>query len=162
MRVSRLILLFLVSVFICQSLYFYSQMPNEMATHFGIDGRANGWMSKQFSLFFDIGLLLLFLGISFGIPRLTEKMGDSFINLPNKNYWLAKDKRNDTFQYFRNRFEWLGVGLLMLLNMISWTIFQANLGENQRLPSVIWLFLFAFVCFVVVWVITLNRKFHKT
>ena len=41
-------------------LFFWNQLPEQMATHFGYDGEANGWSSKWFAVF---GLPVLVLVI---------------------------------------------------------------------------------------------------
>jgi uncharacterized membrane protein len=55
----------LISLFI--GIYFYPQMPEEMAFHWNLEGQVDGYVSKFFGLLFEpllsIGLFLLFLAI---------------------------------------------------------------------------------------------------
>lgn len=60
-KISPIFIIFL-SFFL--ALYFYSRMPEPMASHWGINGQADGYSSKNFGLFFmpilSVGLYLLF------------------------------------------------------------------------------------------------------
>lgn len=52
------------------SLWFWPQMPDKMATHWGIQGQVNGYMPKFWGLFF-VPLLQLVLGLFlWAIPRI--------------------------------------------------------------------------------------------
>lgn len=55
------------------SVYFYSQVPEQMATHWGPTGEVNGYMSKFWGLFFMpfmiTGIAVLFLVIPLVDPR---------------------------------------------------------------------------------------------
>jgi uncharacterized protein DUF1648 len=41
----------------------WSQLPLRMATHFGVNGQPNGWMPRETSLYFALGLMTLVLAI---------------------------------------------------------------------------------------------------
>lgn len=41
----------------------WSRLPARMATHFDLAGHANGWMSREMSLGFDLGFMVLMLSI---------------------------------------------------------------------------------------------------
>jgi len=57
----------------------WDQLPLRMATHFDINGRANGWMTRDVSLWFALGittfLLIVFTGILLVIH--SQKMSDA-------------------------------------------------------------------------------------
>lgn len=50
-------------------LYFYSQLPSTLATHWGINGEANGFSSKIFGLFFIPILSILMLALFSVLPK---------------------------------------------------------------------------------------------
>jgi uncharacterized membrane protein len=59
-----------ISLSFAASLWFLPRMPEQMATHWGMDGQVNGYMPKMWGLFF-VPLLQLVMGIFFwAIPRL--------------------------------------------------------------------------------------------
>lgn len=159
MRLSRMILFFLIGVFVSQSVYYYPNLPAEMASHFDASGRPNGYLSKEsFFVFESFILLLIILEFTF-LPWLIGKMPNRLINMPNRDYWFAAERRTETLGVIRHFFEWFSATLLALFIGINQLVFRANLnGEN--LSSGSWLILGAFLIFVIVWLIKFVRRFR--
>lgn len=159
MRLSRMILFFLIAVFVSQSVFYYPNLPPEVATHFGLTGEPDGWMAKEFYLVFLAVILgLIVLEFTF-LPSLIEKMPLSLINMPNKEFWFAPERRGETIQIIRQFFEWFSAALLGLFIGINQLMIRANLaGEN--LSSNSWLIIGAFIIFVVFWLIKFVRRFR--
>jgi uncharacterized membrane protein len=57
----KIIFIILIALPFLVSFYFYPIMPNQIASHWGIDGNVNGYMSKFWGLFF---VPFIILGIS--------------------------------------------------------------------------------------------------
>lgn len=57
----------LIAISFLFGIYFYNQMPDEMASHWDFQGNVNGYMPKAFGLFLmpviSLGMLLLFIYI---------------------------------------------------------------------------------------------------
>jgi uncharacterized membrane protein len=161
MNFPRAILSFLFSLFLCQIVYYYPNLPEKVAVHFNAFGEPDNWASKQSYLIFQIILLLFTAVITFGLPLLLRKLPDSAINIPHKDYWLAPQRRNETFTILQKRFEWFGVGLCALMISINQLAIRANL-LNQNLSPVSWYILGVFLLFVVVWSVNLCKDFKVT
>jgi uncharacterized membrane protein len=159
MRVSRMILFFLIAVFVSQCVFYYPNLPAEMASHFGANGEPDGWMSKEsYFVLLAVVLGLIVLEFTF-LPFLIEKMPLSLINMPNKEYWFSGEKRGETIEIFRHFFEWFSAALLGLFIGINQLVIRANL-TSESLSSNSWLILGAFLLFVVVWLIKFVRRFR--
>ncbi len=67
MRKSEIIILGIILLSFIVGIYFYPQMPEQMATHWDAQGQVDGYMSKFWGLFLMpfslIGLGLLFVAI---------------------------------------------------------------------------------------------------
>jgi uncharacterized membrane protein len=159
MRISRIITFFLIGVFIAQAGYYYSALPEKMASHFNGAGEANGWMSKPSFFIFEGFLLLLILAEFTLLPFLIKKFPDSMINMPNKNYWLAKERREATFADIGHYFEWLSILLLALFIAVNQLVFHANLAGQNLSSKVIWMVLGSFFAFVIFWLVKFVRRF---
>ena len=72
-RKMTLVIIVLVLFSFALSIYFYSRVPEQMATHWSSTGEVNGYMSKFWGLFFVpfmiTGIAVLFLGIPFLEPQ---------------------------------------------------------------------------------------------
>lgn len=153
-----MILFFLIAVFVSQCVYYYPNLPPEMASHFGAHGEPNGWMPKEFYFVFMAFVLGVIVFQFAFLPNVIEKMPLSLINMPNKEFWFSDEKRTETIGIIRNFFEWFSAALLGLFIGINQLAIGANLnGGNLSLQSR--LIIGAFVIFVIVWTIKLYRQF---
>jgi uncharacterized membrane protein len=159
MRLSKIILFFLIGLFAAQCVYYYPNLPEIMASHFDGAGRPNGWMSKQsFYIFEGFILGLIVLEFTF-LPWIIGKMPNRLINMPNKDYWFAEERRVETIDVIRHFFEWFSAALLALFTAVNQLVFRANIN-NENLSSGVWLILGAFLLFVIVWLIKFYRRFR--
>ena len=158
MSLSRSILAFLVISFIGQIIYYYPNLPEQMASHFNAFGEPDSWMSKSNFMIFEGVILFLIIAEFTLLPKLIEKTPTSLINLPNKDYWLADERRAETFSIFQHYFEWFSVGLLGLFIAINELVFRANLAK-QNLSNSDWIVLIAFLLFVAIWLVKFIRQF---
>lgn len=160
LSLPRQITLFLTAVFISQISYYYAVLPDPVATHFNHEGVADGFMSKQADLFFNLALLMF----AFFIPQLLTlfiaKLPASLINLPHKEYWLAGERRADTLKVFKTYFEWLSVAMLALFISINQLVIEANL-HRQPLSGKFWFALGGFLLFMAVWLYKFITHFRK-
>lgn len=154
-----MIVFFLIAVFVSQCAFYYPNLPAEMASHFGANGEADGWMSKEFYFAFMAFVLGLIVVQFTFLPNLIERMPLSLINMPNREFWFAEERRAETIEIIRHFFEWFSAALLGLFIGINQLVIRANLnGEN--LSSNSWLILGVFLIFVVLWLIKFIRQFN--
>jgi uncharacterized membrane protein len=151
MRLSRIILFILFFTFIAQAAIYYSILPDPIAAHFDAFGRPDNWWSKSGFFIFD-GVILLFLMVEFTlVPRWIVKRPLSMMNLPNKKYWLAPERRDETFTAIRHFFEWFAVLLLTLFTFVNQLVFRANVHHENLNGIAIWTAVIIFILAVVIW-----------
>src|SRR5687768_10431534 len=85
-----------------------SQLPARVATHFDFQGHPNGWMSRSGHLTFMwiLGTILPLLPVV--ILYLTRSLPPGLINVPNRDYWLAPERRQETLAYLMRLGIWAG------------------------------------------------------
>lgn len=152
------VLIVLTMIYQAQIAFFYPQLPAQVASHFNFWGVADGWMPKENFLVFHIFLLVFILGTSSLIPVLFNKLPDSLINIPNKSYWLAPDRRRESLSKIAGFTDNLRVALLLLFLGINYFAFQANLSGGN-LSNGVWLILGVFLSYIVYWTIGLRKTF---
>lgn len=90
MKLIQIISLFVISACFVVGVYYYSQMPDIMASHWNAQGEVNGYMSKFWALFlmpiFALAIFALFLAIPKIDPlkaniKKFEKYFDGFVLL---------------------------------------------------------------------------------
>jgi len=145
-----------------QTIYYYSKLPERIASHFGGGGLPDRWTPKG-SLFLTYWAVIgLVLAISIGIPAVIGKLPRRIINLPHKEYWLSDEKYPETLSIFRAQFRWFGVILLSLQVAVFQMVFQTNLTQTPVLSGWFVLVLIGFALALVFWGIKFTTTFSKT
>jgi len=74
--IGPLVVLFLALVL---SAYFYHLLPADLATHFGLDGTPDGWLSREMTMVWMLLPQLVFVlvawGVAWGVTRLSRRFG---------------------------------------------------------------------------------------
>ena len=141
--------------------WHYPGLPEKMPTHFGSDGHADGFMTRaqyaQFELGLIAGMTLLFLGIGW----LIKAVPADAINVPNRDYWLAPERRAETVRRLGSEMAGFGVALnLFFLGVQNETI-QAALSGTNRLGPLFSVYLVAFFAYTGVWLVLLYRRWGR-
>jgi len=104
----------------------YDQLPEPVATHFGLVGTPNVWMTRaglvKFTIGFAIGLPIFLHLLLAGIRLL----GGAGCNIPNRQYWLDPKRREATLSVVQQKFAWFICLLVAFFGGIHYTIVNAN------------------------------------
>jgi uncharacterized membrane protein len=161
-RQPKLVYLVMLALGVLEWARAYAQLPAVMAVHFAAGGAANGFAPKQ--LFFILMLLLVGLSafLAFAAPLVLASKPPERLNLPNRSYWLAPERREETFRLFRAQFGWFGCAVLFVLLYGTSRSIAANLAADHRFDSIgMFYVIIGFVLFTLVWVIRFLRQFQK-
>jgi uncharacterized membrane protein len=132
----------------------YPELPDRMASKFGPTGQPTGWETKSdfFTMIFIVVVICAF--VSFVLPRVLGLLPPQMINLPNKHYWFAPERRDETSRVMAAHMAWFGCGLLFVLLDVTSLAINANRpgGEpfnTQSMPYILaGFFVFSIFCFV--------------
>jgi uncharacterized membrane protein len=158
-----------IALVICYAIFFVclfltiGDLPARIATHFDIAGRPNGWMSRRFYLEFTLGMavgLPLFL---IATTSFSARLPGSFRRIPNREYWMAPERREATIAVFRGFMTGLCCLLVLFSTGIHLLLVEANQNSvRPHLDSVgIWSLLGGFLIAACLWSWTLRRRFSK-
>jgi tRNA A-37 threonylcarbamoyl transferase component Bud32 len=135
------------------------QLPERVASHFGLGGHPDGWMGRIFYLGF-VGLLPLAFALLFeGGARLVHLLPARFINIPRREEWLSAEGRFEITSILREHFAWL----LCLLTLFFCGVHGLTVAANQVDPTQLsmdgLLFLvMGFLIAVILWIIGLMMR----
>jgi len=162
-RLPNSIFVLLIVVAAVQLNYYAQRLPDIVGSHFGTSGLASAWQTKAAFLGVEVIIIVLATVISFGVPRLITAMPASAINLPNKEFWLSPQRREDTISFLRSQMAWFGCALLAFLLFVMELVFRANLRTPPRLNNAAFVpALLAFLAFSTIWTIRLVFHFSRT
>ena len=153
--------LFLIAVAIAATFIWMTgrSLPARVASHFGTSGFANGFLSHKIYVIATLCACIL-LPVLVVIPiNLALQNPNAPLNIPNRDYWLAPERRAASVEFVQAQMTRFGVALLLFIGYAHWLVVQANERSPPRLASVSFVSALAvFLGFVIVWIaIFLNR-----
>jgi uncharacterized membrane protein len=110
----------------------WPHLPERVATHFSADGAPNGWSTPLGFLAPVIAILVLCTAL-FLIAGWFDRLPDRMINIPNKDYWLAPERRAETFAALRDWLRWFLLAPMAFLVILFTRVLDANVAEPPRL-----------------------------
>lgn len=145
-----------------QIAYYFPRLPDVVASHFNAAGTPNSWEPKQLFLWLYVIVLLAITAVGLLVPRVILTVPPEMINLPNKDYWLAPERRAMTMEYFLDHFSIFAAGTLTLIVCVFQLVFVADLSGASGLPSTSpWVLLAGYFIFAAIWMTTLFLKFRR-
>ncbi|MBC8138415.1 MAG: DUF1648 domain-containing protein [Fibrella sp.] len=160
-RSSMAFWVFLVGIIVSvgQILMLGPLLPERVASHFGANGVADGFMSREMFLLFQWAITGFIAALFIGLPLLIHITPEDAINLPNKRYWLAPERRDSTFSYLADRFFAFGAATLALLVSVLQLVYEANMRGALTIGGLTWIYLAIYLLYTVIWTVTLQRRF---
>lgn len=137
------------------------QLPDRVAIHFGLSGQADGWANRDHAILIFEALMVV-PAIFLLLAAAMEFFPNGAFNLPNRDYWLAPERRAQTVAAVSRQM--IGMGCLMVLFLagIFWLTIEANRLTPPRLPMNLFLpLLIGFLAATAVWTIRFLRRFKK-
>lgn len=158
MSKTRLFLILVAAAFVVHMLVIYPGLPPTVASHFDAQGNPNGWMGKDVFVIIEALIVIFVVGEFLLVPYFIRKMPNSMINLPNKEYWLGPEHREEMLSIMGRYFEVFGAMVLVLFVIVNQFVYLANVSKTN-LTSFIWIVIVGFLIFSVVWLVKLMREF---
>lgn len=163
MKTTRWLLAVPLLVVLIQIIAFHPFLPDEVASHFDAAGHPNGWSSKSGFFLTILAVVLvitvLFWGLSAGIRKLPARA----LSLPRKDYWMAPERRDETFDFLGRQLAFFGFATGWFFVVILQLTIHANMAQDKHLDTTFFLvFLGIYLAFTIGWVVGFLLKFLRT
>ena len=137
-------------------------LPQVAASHFNASGQANGFMPRALYRDFMVGLVLVLPLLVVFLPNAFMRRASALINLPNRDYWLAPERREQTIESLCRGSFGFGYLLVGFLGYVHWLVVRSNQSAPPRLASE-WFVggLIVFIGCVVLWAFSYLRPFFR-
>ena len=156
------IFLLLVAVAVAFVISTLPALPGVVATHFGFDGAANGFASRDYYRSLILALLIGVPGVIVAIMTWLVKIYPASLNIPHRDYWLAPPRAVDTYAFLRGQGFRLGSLLVWLIAGTHWVVLEANKARPPHLPpGALRLVLLVFFAGIALWVAALWMRFRQ-
>jgi transcriptional regulator with XRE-family HTH domain len=143
-------------------LWFASQLPDTVASHFGFSGAADGRMSREIFVAVMCTIVVSLPAFVWWILERTVRLQK--IDIPNASYWLSIPQRQRTERFLLRHTELLCIGLTAFMCFVFWMVATANTSSTlpakldiQRMLAG----LGGLLAFVIGWMAVLIRRFPR-
>ena len=138
-------------------------LPERVASHFGFEGVADGWMARSVYLTFTATFPLVIGLIFAGVTALVRILPAKYINIPRKDVWLVPARRASTARLISRRM----TGLLCLMTLFFGALHLLTVEANRTVPvrlsmGGLLLVTMGFLIALMLWVIFLLMRFAET
>jgi hypothetical protein len=83
------------------------------------------------------------------------------LNIPNRDHWIAPERRTDTLAAIESRMQLLAAAMIAFICFVHWLVMRANAINPPRLDeSLFFVGLGSFAVFIIGWIIAFRRRFH--
>ncbi len=138
------------------------RLPLQVASHFGPNGLANGFMTRDSYLALSIAMVVMPPALVGLAITLAVRHFPRYLNLPNRDFWLAPERREATAAYLAVHAGWLAALLSVFALAIHLLVVRANqLAPPQLETAPFLLAMLVFGVMMVAWIGALARRFRR-
>lgn len=130
--------------------WWYPSLPELVPSHFDANGipNPNSMMSRSSFVIMFLGLqffmTFMMAGIAIGLRYLPKEL----LNIPNKEYWLADERVEETFEINRITLYWIASATIALFVVVFQQSALVGIGQQNSLGLVFGIVLVAYLVFV--------------
>jgi uncharacterized membrane protein len=161
-RISFIFLLLALAIAVIFIAISSQLLPATVASHFGPAGAADGYMPRE-SYVRLMGLVTFVVPLLVALCNyLLRLIPASLINLPNRDYWLAPERKEETYAFFQNHGMVFSILIAAFLCFVHWSVIRANMVipphlSQSFIPGSLGFFSFL----VVLWIGALIAHFYR-
>jgi uncharacterized membrane protein len=138
-------------------------LPAIVAVHFDAGGKPNGFTTRegcrQFMLVLTLGAPVFIVFVTALIPRLIPA---TMINIPNRAYWLAPERADESIGFLSEQGIWFGCIFLVFAACIDELLVQANSTAPPMFPTGLFMGSMALLFAAIgIWAARMFRRFSR-
>lgn len=116
------------------ALWAWPQLPEQIPTHFGIDGTADAWSPKTFGSWFGVSAMGLLIVLGLGWFRAMIPRKPNWVNLPDKTSLtdLPKVAREPVIEMLSGFSAIIQTEILVIFALIQLSTYRTALGEKSQ------------------------------
>jgi len=117
--------------------YHWQRLPDRVASHFNGSGAVDGWMSRDANFILSAGLLVGLTAMFCFLGIMMQRLSQKWINLPNKDYWFAAERQQETRRHLAG-WSWTFGALLNLFLIFTFhQVFLANMSDPVAMDNTV-------------------------
>jgi uncharacterized membrane protein len=158
------VIIFIMAIIISLALpaFYYTHLPETVASHFNFKNEADAWMSKKSFLIIQVAVILFSSVLIGGFVYLIPRLPKSSFNLPNKDYWLSNERKKESLMLFQRFMLWFGTLTLGFLTLIMQEVYAANIAGINKIKFNLWIYLIIYLTATTFMIVKMISHFNKT
>lgn len=163
MRQQPIVLVAFLAVLAALFVIFTSaELPALVGSHFNFRGDPDGWMARESYVVLMVVFVLAYPALmTLAFSWLPQKF-PSWVNIPQRDYWLAPERRADSLKFLATHGCWFSCILLLTLAGVHYAVVVGHRTQPPELPlPLFFTVLGGFAIGLIVWTIKLVRRFPK-
>lgn len=158
-RIAFVVLLVLVAAIIVGT---SGALPEPIATHFGMGGVANGFMSHDGYLLFMLAFTIVIPLLVVAMTGLLPGIARSPRMIQHYDYWFAPARRAESSARLLSHACLLGCLMVLFCGGMHVALMVANAATPPRLPETAFLIMLgAFLVGIALWIFFMRRMFAR-
>ena len=139
-----------------------ARLPEIAATRFAAGGDPVAFMTRGTYRVFMVWLVSAVPLLVAFLPQFIGARWPQLLNIPNREYWIAAERRAETMASVAARTMLLAVAMILFLCFTHWLVLEANVAPTRRLSGgPLLAALGAFVAFKIGWIFAFRARFHR-
>ena len=151
----------LAGLAVLQTVYYYPQMPEVIASHFDGLGAANAWSGKAGFFVLYLAIILLLVVVFIYTPIWSMRRSRFGMKIPHPEYWLAPERIEQTKRFFRQQMAIMGVLHIALAIYVMQLAILANFEPEPRIHESIFWVLAIYFAVLILWLIYFFLHFKR-
>ncbi len=157
----KLFFYLIIILSLIEAAYFYNLLPDKTAIHYNFKGQPDAWNSKTTIILINVGVVI-FMALLFRVLIFfTRKIPEGLINLPNKYYWLAESRKEETYKVINDFLFWTVDITLLFFIFLFYLIYRANINNDSSIAPGIWIIMIVYIVALSVFTIKFYKYFNK-
>jgi uncharacterized membrane protein len=115
--------------------YHWQRLPERVASHFNGAGAVDGWMGKDTNFFLSAGIIAGITATFYLLGVMMRRLPPKWINLPNRDFWFAADREQETRDHLTAWAWTFGTLLNLFLLFVFHMVYLANLSDPVALDN---------------------------
>lgn len=159
-RVPLWLTIFVMLLAVVRVAMQWSELPPMVASHFGASGQPDGFQSRGGFFLAFAGLTMFTLLVLLTVPLWLRWLPSNLINLPNREYWLAPERKDESLVRMGGYMNWMAFLTAALLLVVLELVLQANIERRGLANGPFMIAMIAYFVGVGVWLVAMYRGFR--
>jgi uncharacterized membrane protein len=161
MKIIKYLYVISFAAFLILQWVTYTLLPQTVASHFGVSMAANCYVAKAHYFRSLLSVFMIMNAVFVAMIVFIPKIPSSFINTPNKQFWMQPKNRPVLDNILKSRLYGLLTAINLIFTILSYYVFKANMSKPVVLSSHFHVVMIAFLIVVIIGTVQFGIRLRR-